>query len=217
MHIFYLHGFASSPHSTKARMVAERLRAHGRLLHCPDFNEPDFSSLTVTRIIAQTRQAIAGLPAGPVVLIGSSLGGFVAVLLAALGSPVPGSPIDRLVLLAPALDFGRTGLASLGADGLTRWRDTNRLDVFHHGFGRVLPIQYALHEDAASYDALSRRLEQPTLIYQGRRDPVVDTGMVERFARGRPNVTLHLLDDDHQLTASMPQILDGIGRFLGLP
>jgi pimeloyl-ACP methyl ester carboxylesterase len=216
MHVFYLHGFASSPHSTKASMVAERLRADGLTLHCPDFNEPDFSSLTVTRMIEQTRRAIADLSPAPVTLIGSSLGGFVAVHLAALPPPHPGSNVDRLVLLAPALDFGRSGMAQLGPDGLARWRETNRLEVFHYGFGKVLSVQYALHEDAGRYDAFALRLEQPTLVYQGRRDQAVDPDMVKRYAQARPNVTLHTLDDDHQLVASMPQILDGIEAFVGL-
>ena len=51
MQIFYLHGFASSAHSSKARFLAERLTPLGLRLHCPDFNEPDFSTLTVTRMI----------------------------------------------------------------------------------------------------------------------------------------------------------------------
>jgi pimeloyl-ACP methyl ester carboxylesterase len=216
MPILYLHGFASSPGSTKASRVAERLRAHGLILHCPDFNEPDFSSLTVTRMIEQSRRAIAELPPEPVTLIGSSLGGFVAVQLAALPASRPGSHVDRLVLLAPALDFGRSGMAHLDPDGLARWRETDRLDVFHHGFGKVLSIRYALHEDAGRYDGFTLRFEQPTLVYQGRRDQAVDPSMVERFARARPNVTLRMLDDDHQLVASLPEILDDIEVFLGL-
>ncbi|MCK7491545.1 MAG: hypothetical protein MZW92_07495 [Comamonadaceae bacterium] len=52
-HVFYLHGFASSPESTKAAFFAERLRPHGLGLHCPDFNEPDFEHVTVTRMLGQ--------------------------------------------------------------------------------------------------------------------------------------------------------------------
>jgi hypothetical protein len=44
----------------------------------------------------------------------------------------------------------------------------------------------------------------------------VDHGTVERFARTRPNVTLSLLDDDHQLTASLPRIWNDVEAFLGL-
>ena len=57
MHVFYLHGFASSPASTKAARFAERLRARGLTVHCPDLNEPDFSTLTVTRMLEQVDRA----------------------------------------------------------------------------------------------------------------------------------------------------------------
>jgi hypothetical protein len=39
---------------------------------------------------------------------------------------------------------------------------------------------------------------------------------VEAFARTRPNVTLSLLEDDHQLIASLPKIWDSVAPFLGL-
>ena len=52
-HVFYLHGFASSARSTKAAFFAERLRPHGLELQCPDFNEPDFETLTVSRMLEQ--------------------------------------------------------------------------------------------------------------------------------------------------------------------
>jgi hypothetical protein len=216
MHVLYLHGFASSPHSTKAAKVAERLAAHGLAVHCPDFNAPDFSTLTVTRMIDQTRDAIAALPPAPVVLIGSSLGGFVAVHVAALPPPSPASRVDRLVLLAPALDFGRSRLRHLGPDGLDRWRETNRLDVFHYGYEKVMPLQYSFQQDSERYDAFGLTVNQPMLVFQGRRDEAVDPAMVERYAREHPNVILRLLDDDHQMVASVPRILDGIETFLGL-
>ena len=60
------------------------------------------------------------------------------------------------------------------------------------------------------FDAL---IPQPTLIFQGLRDASVDYRTVEEFARTRPNVTLSLLDDDHQLMASLPRDL---GRRLGV-
>ena len=49
--IIYLHGFASSHRSTKATYFGERLRRHGLAFSCPDFNEPDFSTLTITRML----------------------------------------------------------------------------------------------------------------------------------------------------------------------
>jgi hypothetical protein len=39
---------------------------------------------------------------------------------------------------------------------------------------------------------------------------------VEKFAETRPNVTLSLLDDDHQLMASLPSMWNDMAPFLGL-
>ena len=44
----------------------------------------------------------------------------------------------------------------------------------------------------------------------------MDHRTVEEFSRSRPNVTLALLDDDHQLTASLPRIWNDVQAFLGL-
>ena len=41
-------------------------------------------------------------------------------------------------------------------------------------------------------------------------------GNVEKFAETRPNVTLSLLDDDHQLVASLPRMWNDMAPFLGL-
>jgi hypothetical protein len=54
------------------------------------------------------------------------------------------------------------------------------------------------------------------MVFQGMRDASVDYRTVEQFAHARPNVTLSLLDDDHQLTASLPRIWDGMVHFLEL-
>jgi predicted alpha/beta-hydrolase family hydrolase len=79
-----------------------------------------------------------------------------------------------------------------------------------------MPVGYALYEDARQYESRSAAVSVPTLIFQGRRDDLVDAAMVERFAAARPNVTLHLLDDDHRLQASLPLIWLATARFLGL-
>lgn len=213
MHVVYLHGFASSAQSSKAAFFRARFAEHGVALEIPDFNEPDFSTLTVSRMLAQVRRGIDAAPGGPVVLIGSSLGGFVAVQTAV---ECPGR-IDRVVLLAPALDFSGNRVRGLGDRGLEEWRATDTLNVFHHGYGRLLPVRYELFADAQRYRPLDARVELPMQVFQGRKDASVDPGMVERWAAARPNVELHMLDDDHQLHASLPYIWTEMSRFLGLP
>jgi uncharacterized protein len=210
MHIFYLHGFASSARSTKAAFFSAKLRERGLTLHTPDFNDPDFSTLTITRMIEQTSRTIATLPDGPVVLIGSSLGGFVAVQTALRHAESEARPIARLILLAPALDFSGNRTRDLGDRGLDEWRSTGTLNVFHYGYSRVMPVHYELYTDACGYDCVNAELTLPIQIFQGTSDTSVDPRSVEQWASSRPNVELHMLEDDHQLSGSLEYIWGAI-------
>jgi pimeloyl-ACP methyl ester carboxylesterase len=212
-HVLYLHGFASSPDSSKASRFRDEIAARGVAFSCPDLNQPDFETLTITRMVEQTQAAIEAGPAGPVALVGSSLGGFVAVHAAALDA---GRRVDRLVLLAPAFDFGGNRLRQLGDTGIDEWRRRGRLRFFHFAFGEEREVGFGLYEDDARYDAYALSLDQPILIIQGRRDASVDPKTVEAWARERPNVDLRLVDDEHQLSASMDLIWRESSRLLGL-
>jgi hypothetical protein len=212
MRVLYLHGFASSAKSSKAAFLSTRFAAQGTGLETPDLNEPDFGTLTVTRMVGQVAHAIdAG--GGPVALIGSSLGAFVAIQ-AALQRP---ESVDRLVLLAPALDFGGDRMRSFAEGGLEQWKASNALNVFHYGYGRTIPVHYDLYADATRYDSLNAALSMPVQVFQGRRDTAVDPEMVERWSGTRPYVELHMLDDDHQLLGSLDYIWTEMARFLFSP
>ena len=90
------------------------------------------------------------------------------------------------------------------------------MPFFHYAHNEERLLRYAFHEDSVRYDPFEALMPQPTLIFQGLHDQSVDCRTVERFARARANVTLSLLNDDHQLVASLPAIWDGVSMFLGL-
>jgi pimeloyl-ACP methyl ester carboxylesterase len=211
-HVYYLHGFASSAGLTKARFFADRLWEHGVELHCPDFNVPDFSTLTMTRMLEQLAGEISTAAEGRLTLVGSSLGGALAILAAERWLQV-----TRLVLLAPAVMFAKPGHHLLPTEQLERWRRTGTKDFVHCGYGGERPLRYEFYEDSLRYDAMNAEVHQPTLIFQGRGDMSVDFRTVARFASTRPNVSLTLLDDDHSLVASLPRIWQELPAFLGLP
>jgi len=218
MHFFYLHGFASSPRSGKAMFFRDRLAARGWPLDCLDLNLPDFASLTVSRMIGQLDSAIERRPPGPVVLIGSSLGGFAALHAAARRHDRPGSdrPVIRLILLAPALDFASDRDTQFDAAELDEWRLRGEREVEHYGFGRKEKIGFGLYTDGRRYDSTSVRLDVPILLLQGSRDDVVSPAAAVEFAATRPGVTLRMLDDDHQLQGHREELWKESAAFLGL-
>jgi hypothetical protein len=211
-HVFYLHGFASSPKSTKVGYFSDRLLEHGIAVRCPDFNEPDFTTLTLTRMLDRLGGELARLGGEPATLFGSSLGGTLAILAAARFRP----QVERLVLLAPAVMFAKPGHHLLPPERLEEWQRRGALPFFHYGAGVDRDLNFAFYEDSLQYDAFNTSFDQPAMIFQGLRDASVDYRTVEAFAKTRPNVTLSLLEDDHQLIASLPRIWNDLQPFLGL-
>lgn len=210
MAVFYLHGFVSSPRSTKVQYFTQMLGRLGIEVRCPDFNEPDFRSMTMTRMLEQLGGELEKV--GPSTLVGSSLGGTLAVLAAARFAP----SVERLVLLAPAVMFGDAEHHLLPRERIALWRTHGEYDFFHYGYGETRSLAYAFYEDSLKYDAFGTLFTQPTLIFQGRHDTVVEATDVERFSASHPNVSLTLLDDDHQLIRSLPRIWNEVQPFLGL-
>lgn len=210
--IFYLHGFASSSKSTKAGFFAERLRERGLDVRCPDFNEPDFSTLTMSRMLDQLAAEVATVDEASVTLMGSSLGGTLAVLAAER----LGSKVDRLILLAPAVMFAKPGHHLLPPERVAEWRERGSLPFFHYAYDQERQLDVNFYDDSLNHDAFNATFSQPTLIFQGRHDASVPADTVEAFAKPRRNVTLTMLDDDHQLITSLPRMWKDVEAFLGL-
>ena len=210
--VAYIHGFASSSKSTKARYFAQQLQARGVAFVCPDFNTPDFRTMTITRMLDQLARDVDRAGGPSVTLFGSSLGGTLAILAAGR----LGARVDRLVLLAPAVLFAQPGHHLLPPERVDQWRRQGALPFFHYAYNEERLLDFTFYEDSLQYDAFGAQFSQPALIVQGLRDASVDYRTVEQFARTRPNVTLSLLDDDHQLMASLPRIWNDVEAFLGL-
>lgn len=102
-HLLYLHGFRSSPRSAKAQRMAGWVQANRPALHwwCPQLPPSPAEAL---RLIGD---GIAAWPRATMAVIGSSLGGFYATVVAERS----GCPA---VLLNPAVHPARDLAASIG-------------------------------------------------------------------------------------------------------
>ena len=172
-HFLYLHGFASSPQSSKAQFFRKRFAEKGLALEIPSLDGGDFTHLTITGQLEIIDVAVGGQPT---VLIGSSLGGYLAALYAARHAN-----IGKLVLMAPAFEFPRRWRERYSPEELARWQREGAVPVFHYGYNREVPLGYQFLEDSQNYED-EPEFAQPALMLHGSRDPVVPASTLDSLA-----------------------------------
>ena len=212
----YLHGFASSPDSAKAKYFRDRFSSLGIDLKTPDLNQNNFSGLTLTRQLRQieTEFLQTQSPAekvknlGGVTIIGSSFGGLTAAWLAQRQLSV-----KQIVLLAPAFDFLSHWLPMLGQQQLEKWQSEKYLSVYHYGEQQEVPLNYQFGADMAQYPEEKLMRSVPTLIVHGLHDTIIPIQASRNFADNRPWVQLMELEDDHSLGNVLGEIWEAMQKF----
>lgn len=206
MRIVYLHGFASSPQSSKAQFFKRKFGERNIPFEAPQLDEGNFERLTITGQLGVVERAVAGRP---VVLMGSSLGGYLAALYAARHP----DHVQRMVLLAPAFQFPTRWRTRFRPEDIELWKQQGSAPFFHYGSQTEQRLGYAFVEDADQYED-APDFGQPALILHGSEDPVVPPGIAREFAAGRPNVRLQLFPSGHELTDVLPGLWNATSRFL---
>jgi pimeloyl-ACP methyl ester carboxylesterase len=207
--LLYLHGFASGPSSHKARVLSARFAALGVPMAIPDLTPGadgfERSSPSSMRAVAEAALA-AGAP--PHAIIGSSLGGYLAAVIASQDASV-----ERLVLMAPAFRLFERWRARLSPAQLAEWR-ARGLETMHYASGRPRRVGWQFIEDAARHPAFPE-VRVPTLCVAGTRDETVPFADVEAFVTRTPSGRRVAGDDAHDLAASLDRIFDEARAFLG--
>lgn len=110
-------------------------------------------------------------------LIGSSFGGFMAILSA------PRYPhLQALGLKCPVVDFSEVLRLELGADAMDQWKRTDHIpDVF--GGDLPTPLPYAFFEECLTYNGYNSasRIQAPTLIVHGDQDEIIPVHQIDRL------------------------------------
>ena len=205
MRYLYLHGFASGPQSRKARFFRDRLASEGIALDVPALDEGDFEHLTISSQLALITRLLDGEPA---VLIGSSMGGYLAALYASRHPEV-----DRIVMMAPAFGFGARWSEVFGEDNVSRWRLRGYADVFHYGTGCTQRLASELLDDSLQHDGYPK-CTQPALIFHGLQDSVVPIEAAQQWSRDNPQSRLVPLASGHELLDVLDNIWERSRTFL---
>ena len=215
----YLHGFASSPASTKARAFATWAAGHGAPLEVLDLRVPSFEQLLLSAMQERVIAAIdaVGGPRARVALIGSSLGGLTACRVAAADPRVA-----AVFLMAPAFQIATRWEARIGSEAWRSWKETGFIEVDDYATKQRARVHWGFVDELAR---LATELgpwpdvRVPVRIVHGTRDDVVDVELSREWSRGKPHVRLIEVDDGHELGASIPRLLteadDFFRPFLG--
>jgi hypothetical protein len=203
--MLYLHGFASGPSSRKATFFREEFYKNGLQLEIPDLAAGDFRNLTISGQLGVIERLLHGDRA---VLIGSSLGGYLAALYASRHPEV-----QALALLAPAFNLHQRWADELGEERLKHWQETGEMAVYHYGERREMPLGFKFLAEARQF-APFPNFSQTCVICHGTEDRVVPVEYSEAFARNRPNVRLVRLQSGHELTDVLGIIWEETGPVL---
>ncbi len=189
-HLLYLHGFRSSPLSTKAQKVAARVAARhpGVVWWCPQLPPSPREAMDLVM------QGIAPWPRDTMAVVGSSLGGFYATWVAEQTG-------CKAVLLNPAVDPARDLAGYIGEQ--TAWHDPDEHFFFEPDYVDELR--------SLTLGALARPQQYFAVVAQG--DEVLDwREMTSRYRGAR----LKLLQGSDHALSDFDEHIDEVFAFLDL-
>lgn len=221
--LMWLSGFKSDMSGSKAEALAEFAQARDQEIVRFDYSghglsEGNFEDLCVSDWLEESLAVFDSFLSGDVVLVGSSMGGWIALLLALARAET--RRIRGLVLIAPAVDFTEELMWK------QRFNDEIRNTIMSDGRWSQ-PSDYGddpyvitrqLIEDGRKHLLFGRplRIGAPISVLQGARDPDVPLEHAERLVQALPldDVTFTIVPDgDHRL--SRPQDIELLLRSVG--
>jgi pimeloyl-ACP methyl ester carboxylesterase len=213
--LFWLGGFNSDMKGTKALALDVWAAEHDRACVRFDYSGHGesggaFADGTIGRWLEESLAAFDRFCSGPQVVIGSSMGGWMALLLARAIARRAQSPtsLAALVLIAPAPDFTEELMWKGFSPEIRREIETRGVWLRPSTYGDPYPITRALIEDGRNHLLLGSAIEVgcPVRILQGAQDPDVPWQHAFALAQRLPadDVVLTMIQDgDHRL--SRPQ------------
>jgi pimeloyl-ACP methyl ester carboxylesterase len=213
--LFWLGGFKSDMAGTKATALDQWAEAKGRACIRFDYSGHGesggaFSEGTIGRWLEESAAVFAAFARGPQVIVGSSMGGWLALLLArdlkrrTGGDAMP--PLAGMVLIAPAVDFTEELMWRKFPPEVKRQIETTGAWLRPSQYSeQPYEITRALIEEGRRHLLLSGLIETgcPVRILQGKQDSDVPwehaSALTSRLAHDDVVLTL-VKDGDHRLS-----------------
>jgi pimeloyl-ACP methyl ester carboxylesterase len=215
--LFWLGGYKSDMKGTKAEALADWAKARGRACVRFDYSghgesEGAFTDGTIGRWLADSLAVFDGFCRGPQILIGSSMGGWLALLMTrelkrrAAQRSAGDAAVAGMVLIAPAVDFTEELMWKRFPPAIKRELEEKGVWERPSEYSEEpYRITRALIEEGRSHLLLGGMIETgcPVRILQGVEDPDVPwqhaVELVSRLASDDVVLTL-VKDGDHRLS-----------------
>jgi pimeloyl-ACP methyl ester carboxylesterase len=211
--LFWLGGFKSDMRGTKAEALAGYAARTGRAFVRFDYSGHGesggrFEDGTISRWLEEALAVFTAEARGPQIVIGSSMGGWIALLLARAlsGTGSPGAKLAGMVLIAPAPDFTEELMWAQFSPDIRRQIEQEGRWQRPSVYGEEpYPITRALIEDGRKHLLLNRPIEVgcPVRVLQGVKDPDVPYSHAMKLVccLAQDDVALTLVKDgDHRLS-----------------
>ena len=221
--IFWLGGFKSDMRGTKAEALGEHAARSGRAYVRFDYSghgesRGRFEDGTITRWLEDALAVFETHAQGPQIAVGSSMGGWIALLLARAlaGRVAVNATLAGLVLIAPAPDFTEALMWNEFSPEVKREIGENGSWQRPSAYGEEpYPITRVLIEDGRKHLLLDKPIELgcPARILQGVQDPDVPYAHAMKLVSclAQDDVVLTLVKDgDHRL--SRPEDIERLLR-----
>jgi pimeloyl-ACP methyl ester carboxylesterase len=196
-------------------MFAGHFGAKGQRVLVPDLALPNLSRLSVDQALQRVVEVLNECGSwGPMVVIGSSFGGFLAVrAITGLQTSVA-AKVEGLVLLAPVLYPWHPHSPIVSQAMEDEWLSSGSFPIEEGSTGQLVPVHFPFLEELKRHAGEIGSVDVRTLVVHGLRDERVPHQHSVEFVGRTPCAKLISLDEDHQMFGNPHGLVTVVDTFV---